>query len=84
VLENIRRRDGTLARLAARNKTPYQLYISLLPYANPYTAEEKIAFLDLLRRLDAALEEVRGEEAALKFWRLWRKKEIDYWGGMRK
>jgi len=78
MLGNIRKGRETLAKLAAHNKTPYQLYISLLPYSNSYTREERTAFLDLLKQLDAALEEVRGPEAAEEFWRLWRLRDINY------
>jgi len=67
-----------LILIAAKSKSPKMLFRLLKPYANGYTAEERLAFRAMLRALDDALVEVRGEEAAAEFWRLWRQNDITY------
>jgi len=67
-----------LILIAAASKSPKMLFRLLKPYANGYTLEERLAFKKMLRALDKALSEVRGEDAATEFWRLWRQIDIDY------
>jgi len=70
--------DPDVFKLIAASKPPIQVCRCLLPYRNHYTQEEREAFLKFLRALDRAYHEVRGEEAAHKFWKFWRLREVYY------